>query len=56
MQIAALLYRRAGRVVHCAKLHHYNEAPCIFDCAFGDLVARELGARKGTAKKVAANV
>lgn len=37
MQVAALVYRRSGRVVYCAKLHHHNGARCIFNCAFGQL-------------------
>ncbi len=34
---AASVYRRMGRVVYCAKLHHHNGARCIFNCAFGEL-------------------
>jgi aquaporin Z len=45
MQLAATVYRRTGRVVYCAKLHHHNGARCIFNCAFGELAAREIGAR-----------
>jgi aquaporin Z len=37
MQLAALVYRRSGRIVHCAKLHHHNGARCIFNCAFDQL-------------------
>jgi aquaporin Z len=37
MQLAAVVYRRAGRVVYCAKLHHHNGARCIFNCAFGQM-------------------
>lgn len=37
MQVAALVYRRSGRVVYCAKLHHHNGARCIFNCTFGQL-------------------
>jgi aquaporin Z len=40
MQLAALVYRRSGRVVYCAKLHHHNGARCIFHCAFGQLAGR----------------
>jgi aquaporin Z len=38
MQLAALVYRRAGRVVYCAKLHHHDGARCIFNCAFGEML------------------
>ncbi len=41
MLCAAFAYRRAGRVVYCAKLHHHNDARCIFNCAFAELQARE---------------
>jgi aquaporin Z len=41
MQFAALVYRRSGRVVYCAKLHHHNGARCIFHCAFGQLAELE---------------
>lgn len=41
MQFAALVYRRSGRVVYCAKLHHHNGARCIFNCAFGELAELE---------------
>jgi aquaporin Z len=36
MLLAAEVYRRlnAGRVVACAKLHHYNNQRCIFRCNF----------------------
>ncbi len=37
MLCAAFAYRRTGRVVYCAKLHHHNGARCIFNCAFGEL-------------------
>lgn len=37
MLCAAFVYRRSGRVVYCAKLHHHNGARCIFNCAFGEL-------------------
>ena len=43
MQLAALVYRRSGRVVNCAKLHHHNGARCIFNCAFGKLLDKETG-------------
>jgi aquaporin Z len=43
MQLAASVYRRSGRIVHCAKLHHHNGARCIFNCAFGELLAKEPG-------------
>jgi aquaporin Z len=39
MFCAALVYRRTGRFVHCAKLHHHNGARCIFNCAFGQIMA-----------------
>jgi aquaporin Z len=41
MQVAALVYRRSGRVVYCAKLHHHNGARCIFNCAFDQLAKLE---------------
>lgn len=41
MLLAALVYRRSGRVVYCAKLHHHNGARCIFNCAFGQLARLE---------------
>lgn len=44
MLLAALVYRRAGRTIYCAKLHHHNGARCIFNCAFGELAARERAA------------
>ena len=36
MLLAAELYRyvTAGRAIACAKLHHYNNQPCIFRCNF----------------------
>lgn len=37
---AAAAYHRGGRVVHCAKLHHYNHARCIFHCSFHELTAQ----------------
>lgn len=42
MQLAALVYRRGGHVVYCAKLHHHNSARCIFNCAFGQLATAKL--------------
>jgi aquaporin Z len=56
MQLAAVVYRSTGRVVYCAKLHHHNGARCIFNCAFGELAARRLGARPGSMKKITAEV
>jgi aquaporin Z len=46
MQVAALVYRRSGRIVYCAKLHHHNGARCIFNCGFGQLA--ELEAKLAT--------
>ncbi len=43
MLCAAFVYRRTGRVVYCAKLHHHNGARCIFNCAFRQLADREEG-------------
>lgn len=37
MLFAALVYRRTGHVVYCAKLHHHNGTRCIFNCAFGEM-------------------
>ncbi len=39
MLLAAETYLRVGRnrKVHCAKLHHENDQPCIFLCRFGEL-------------------
>jgi aquaporin Z len=36
MLMAAEVYRRlnAGRAIVCAKLHHYNNKRCIFQCNF----------------------
>ena len=45
MLCAAQVYRRAGRVVYCAKLHHHNGARCIFNCAFGQVLEKEAGGR-----------
>jgi len=44
MLLAAELYTRLGRVNVCAKLHHYNNARCIFRCNF----ERVLSPTKGT--------
>jgi aquaporin Z len=56
MQLAAALFCRADRLVYCAKLHHHNNARCIFNCAFGQLAARELGIRPTAMRKVPATV
>lgn len=37
MLFAALVYRRTGRAVYCAKLHHHNSARCVFNCTFGEM-------------------
>lgn len=39
---ASLLYRalRGAHEVFCAKLHHHNNQPCIFNCRYGDLNAK----------------
>lgn len=42
MQMAAILYLRGEREVYCAKLHHHNNARCIFNCRFPELAEREL--------------
>jgi aquaporin Z len=34
MQLAAMVYRIAGGTDYCAKLHHHNSAPCIFQVRF----------------------
>ena len=39
MLTAAAIFR--GRV-HCAKLDHHNNQPCIFHCKFGELNARQF--------------
>ena len=41
MLLATFLYRitRGADRVFCAKLHHVNRQPCIFNCRFGDLHA-----------------
>jgi aquaporin Z len=56
MQLAAMLFRRSDRIVYCAKMHHHNNARCIFNCAFGELAARELGARPSTPREVLSRV
>lgn len=56
MQCAAIIYRRSGRVVYCAKLHHHNSARCIFNCAFAELAARELGARANSSENAASKL
>jgi aquaporin Z len=56
MQCAAALYRAGGRTVYCAKLHHGEGPRCIFRCAFGELAAREIGARAPAVRKIAADV
>ncbi|MEP6669021.1 MAG: aquaporin [Chthoniobacter sp.] len=40
MLLAAVVYRRSGRVVYCAKLHHHKGARCIFNCAFDRMPSR----------------
>jgi aquaporin Z len=42
MQLAATLYLRRKRDVYCAKYHHHNTQPCIFNCQFAELAKREL--------------
>jgi aquaporin Z len=39
MLLASILYRlrRGVHRVFCAKLHHCNNQPCIFNCRYGDL-------------------
>lgn len=41
MLFASLVYRlsRGVHAVFCAKLHHSNSQPCIFNCRYGDLHA-----------------
>jgi aquaporin Z len=41
MLFAAIFYRvrRGIHAVFCAKLHHCNNQPCIFNCRYGDLNA-----------------
>jgi len=42
MLFASVLYRfrRGAHEVFCAKLHHCNNRPCIFNCRYGDLHAQ----------------
>lgn len=42
MITAALIFRalRGGHRVFCAKLHHHNQQPCIFNCRYGELSAK----------------
>jgi len=42
MLSASILYRarRGAHRVFCAKLHHCNNQPCIFNCQYGDLHAK----------------
>jgi len=42
MLVAAMLYRfrRGVHAIFCAKLHHCNNQPCIFNCRYGDLNAQ----------------
>ena len=42
MLLASVLYRfrRGVHKVFCAKLHHCNNQPCIFNCRYGDLNAQ----------------
>jgi len=42
MLLAAVLYRlrKGADKVFCAKLHHCNNQPCIFNCRYGDLHAQ----------------
>ena len=39
MLLASVLYRfrKGAHRVFCAKLHHCNSQPCIFNCRYGDL-------------------
>jgi aquaporin Z len=52
MLLAAELYVRLQRVVHCAKLGPHGSAHCIFRCRYAELVARGKShprhARRGT--------
>jgi aquaporin Z len=41
MQLAAALYRHRRGAVYCAKFHHHNQQPCIFNCRFAELLQRE---------------
>jgi aquaporin Z len=49
MQLAAIVYLRGDGVVYCAKYHHHNNQRCIFNCRFGDLLAREQARNETTA-------
>jgi aquaporin Z len=42
MLLAAEVYTRVrgAAAVHCAKLHHDNDQPCIFRCRFGELAGQ----------------
>ena len=42
MLFASMLYRfrRGVHAIFCAKLHHCNNQPCIFNCRYGDLNAQ----------------
>jgi aquaporin Z len=42
MLFASMLYRfrRGAHAVFCAKFHHCNNQPCIFNCRYGDLNAQ----------------
>jgi aquaporin Z len=42
MLLTSVLYRfrRGAHRVFCAKLHHCNNQPCIFNCRYGDLNAQ----------------
>jgi len=42
MLLASVLYRfrKGAHKVFCAKLHHCNNQPCIFNCRYGDLNAQ----------------
>jgi aquaporin Z len=42
MLFASILYRsrRGVHAVFCAKFHHCNNQPCIFNCRYGDLNAQ----------------
>jgi len=42
MQLAAALYLRSKREIYCAKYHHHNNARCIFNCRFPELLKQEL--------------
>src|SRR5438093_900429 len=46
MQLAATLYLRSKRPVHCAKYHHHNNQRCIFNCRFPELLEREQASKE----------